>query len=160
MQWPVAVAPDDAFKPTLEPRTTSFMQAEFLMTSYISAAPLPRALRVLLISTLLCVSTACAAWLDGSTYPETAPARTAEDTPVRFASEDLPAGTPPSETLPGSGCRNPLIDPRDGTRLVMLNSQRTVGDYQVPAGRYGVRPGEALRIECRTGHVVGIVPVR
>lgn len=120
----------------------------------------PRVLRVLLIAALPAVSPGCAAWLDGSTYPEDAPARAAEDTPARFVSEDLPPGATPNDALPGSGCRNPLIDPRDGTRLIMLNSQHTVGDYEVPAGRYGVREGEALRIQCRTGRVVGVVPVR
>jgi hypothetical protein len=126
----------------------------------MAAALSIRTSRLLLVSALLGVSAACAAWPGSGTYPETAPARAAEDTPERFVSEDLPPGAAPTDTLPGSGCRNPLLDPRDGTRLQMLNSQRAVGDYRVPAGRYGVRPGEALRIECNTGRVVGIVPVR
>lgn len=138
----------------------SSASAVTMRTTSMNAALLLRVLRIPLISALLCVSTACAGWSDSSTYPETAPARAAEETPVRFVSEDLPPEASPTETLPGSGCRNPLIDPRDGTRLIMLNSQHTVGGYRVPAARYGVRPGEALRIGCRTGRVVGIVPVR
>lgn len=114
---------------------------------------------LLLIGGLLVTSSACAA-LSGSTYPESSPARAAQDTPERFVSEDLPPGAAATDTLPMSGCRNPLLDPRDGTRLHMLNAQTRVGDYEVPAGRYGVGRGEALRIECNTGRVLGIVPIR
>ncbi len=31
------------------------------------------------------------------------------------------------------------------------------GDYSVPEGKYGVQKGELLRINCRTGEVLGIV---
>lgn len=105
---------------------------------------------------LLVVVGGCA--LGGSTYPEGAPVREAVDVPERFVTEDLPAGAAVTDTLPGSGCRSPLIDPRDGTRVRMINSQRRVGDYAAPEGRYGVRPGELLRVECNTGRVLGIVP--
>lgn len=95
-----------------------------------------------------------------STYPEDAPAREAVDVPERFVTEDTPEDWVASDTLPGPGCRSPLIDPRDGTRLRMVSSQRRVGDYAAPEGRYGVEPGELLRVECNTGRVLGIVPGR
>jgi hypothetical protein len=61
------------------------------------------------------------------------------------------------EPTPGEGCRNPMIDPRDGAALILIRSAGGRGDYQVPVARYGVRRGELLRIECATGLVVGIV---
>jgi hypothetical protein len=95
----------------------------------------------------------------GSVYPVGASTRASTDAPARFLSEDMPLSAAPADTIPGSGCRSPLVDPRDGTRVRMLNSQRTVADYEVPAGRYGVARGEGPRIECNTGIVVGVVPL-
>ncbi len=60
------------------------------------------------------------------------------------------------EPAPGQ-CRNPMIDPRDGTRIVLQQSAEGRGFYRVPTGRYGVRPGELLVIECGTGRVIGVV---
>jgi hypothetical protein len=35
------------------------------------------------------------------------------------------------------------------------------GDYAVnPAGRYGVRENQLLRVDCRTGQAIGIVPLK
>lgn len=79
--------------------------------------------------------------------------RPAEDTPTAFVTED---GEQPEQS-----CRNPLIDPRDQTRLRLVrsaafgDSQR--GDYEVPQGRYGVGARELLRIDCATGQSLGIV---
>jgi hypothetical protein len=57
------------------------------------------------------------------------------------------------------GCRSPLMDPADGTRLVLVRSARDGrGDYEVPPGHYGVGPNELLRINCRTDGIIGIVP--
>lgn len=67
------------------------------------------------------------------------------------------AGPAVSEPEPGSGCRNPMVDPRDGTRLLLVRSAEGRGDYEVPAGRYGVGKQELLRLECETGRVLGIV---
>lgn len=95
-----------------------------------------------------------------STYPADAPARTASDTPARFMIGSATGET--SEPRPGDGCRNPMIDPRDGMRLTLVLSQRgpegEIGDYEVPGRRYGVRAGELLRLDCSSGRVVGIVP--
>jgi len=60
------------------------------------------------------------------------------------------------EPAPGQ-CRNPMIDPRDGTRITLQQSSEGRGLYRVPAGRYGVRPGELLVVECGTGRVIGVV---
>jgi hypothetical protein len=59
------------------------------------------------------------------------------------------------------GCRSPLLDPRDQTRIQLVRSARVedreLGDYDV-SGRYGVGPRELLRIDCSTGAPLGIVP--
>lgn len=61
------------------------------------------------------------------------------------------------DPTPGEGCRNPMIDPRDGAPLILIRSAGGRGDYQVPVARYGVRKGELLRLDCATGNVIGIV---
>lgn len=78
--------------------------------------------------------------------------RQATDFPARF---DAPQGV----TLGSNTCASPLTDPRDGTKITMHSSfgNEGVGDYVVPVGRYGVGDGELLRINCRTGEVLGIV---
>lgn len=80
------------------------------------------------------------------------------DVMVRTA-EDLPAGfeTPAGTSWGGNSCRNPIVDPVDGTELILIQSQAGLGDYSVENGKYGVGRGELLRINCTTGEVVGIV---
>jgi hypothetical protein len=79
--------------------------------------------------------------------------RPAQDTPVRFVTMD---GVEAEE-----GCRTLLLDPRDQTPLRLHRSTQFGmsyrGDYDVPAGRYGVQRGELLRLDCATGEVIGIV---
>lgn len=79
--------------------------------------------------------------------------RPAEDAPVRFVTVD---GVPAEDT-----CRSPMIDPRDQTQLRLARSWQEGnthrGDYEVPVGRYGVRDGELLRIDCLSGEPIGIV---
>lgn len=70
--------------------------------------------------------------------------RTAEGVPTRF---DTPAGT----EWGGTSCENPIIDPVDGTELVLMQSRAGLGDYTVQNGKYGVQSGELLRINCTTG---------
>lgn len=122
------------------------------MRSIRPAAPV----RALAFAALPALFLAACALAGGSTYPEDAPARAAADAPARFVSAEAPG----ADTIPGGGCRSPLVDPRDGTQVRMANAQTRVGDYAVPAGRYGVGRGELLRIECNTGRVVGVVPGR
>lgn len=42
--------------------------------------------------------------------------RAPSDTPDHFV-VGVPNGSATSEPTPGEGCRNPMVDPRDGTRL-------------------------------------------
>lgn len=94
----------------------------------------------------------CAA---ATTFPaQGGPLREADDTPIQFVTEEGEAGVT-------EGCRSPLVDPRDQTRIRMIRSGAVgathQGDYVVPEGRYGVRTGELLRIDCTTGQALGIV---
>ena len=97
-----------------------------------------------------------AACVSTSTFtPNPANLRMAQDAPAQFVTED--GGPPPEDS-----CRSPLIDPRDQTRLRLVRSGAVgathQGDYEVPGGRYGVRTGELLRVDCSTGQALGIVP--
>jgi hypothetical protein len=67
------------------------------------------------------------------------------------------------EPKSGQGCRNPMVDPRNGTALNLMRSKNGMGDYQV-LGRqyeldsaYGVDSRHLLRIDCATGKALGIV---
>ncbi len=67
------------------------------------------------------------------------------------------------EPKEGEGCRNPMVDPRNGTTLNLMRSKDGAGDYQVLgeqyalASRYGVDPRHYLRVDCATGKALGIV---
>jgi len=60
--------------------------------------------------------------------------RMPSDTPDHFV-VGMPNGSANSEPTPGEGCRNPMVDPRDGTRLLLVRSAEGYGDYEVPSGR-------------------------
>lgn len=62
-----------------------------------------------------------------------------------------------SEPRAGENCRNPMVDPRDGTRLTLVRSGQGRGDYDVPESRYGIGARQLLRLDCATGRVVGLV---
>ncbi|HSN55915.1 MAG TPA: hypothetical protein VLT32_14680 [Candidatus Sulfomarinibacteraceae bacterium] len=82
--------------------------------------------------------------------------RPAADAPDRF----LVGSWESADTAEPSGdaaCSSPMVDPRDGTRLRLVRSSDGEGDYEVPPGRYGVGPGESLRLDCRSGRPVGVV---
>lgn len=68
-----------------------------------------------------------------------------------------PTGGATTAAVPGEGCRNPMVDPRDGARLVLDRSANGQGDYRVPEGRYGVLAGGWLRLDCATGRPLGVV---
>lgn len=53
--------------------------------------------------------------------------------------------------------QQPIVNPRNGARLMMERAWHGAGDYSVPAGTYGVRTGELLRVDCSNGPPVGIV---
>ncbi len=77
--------------------------------------------------------------------------RPAVDAPMMFE-------TPEGITSQTNSCKSPLIDPRDGSRIIMITSfYKGVADYEVPARKYGVGDRELLRVNCATGEVVGIV---
>lgn len=76
--------------------------------------------------------------------------RAGVDTPANFR--------PPSGvTVDDDSCHSPMVDPRDGTSLRMVTASGGVGDYEVPNFKYGVNEGELLRLNCRTGEVIGVV---
>jgi hypothetical protein len=105
----------------------------------------PRALSL----TLLVLATGCAT--ERTVLPATSP-----DLPDRFliGTYDSDVTTDPT---PGAACRSPLVDPRDGTRLTLFESEPGRGLYEVPDGRYGVDDEHLLQVDCGTGRVLGIV---
>lgn len=66
----------------------------------------------------------------------------------------------------GTACRSPLRDPDGMVTLTMVRSGRERerpdigwGDYAVsPAGSYGLRADQLLRVECGSGQPAGVVP--
>jgi len=79
------------------------------------------------------------------------------------------AGLKPGTSAAGmAGCRVHLADPAFGSHLTLVRSTdrggspaKYWGDYAVnPAGRYGVRENQLLRVDCRTGQAIGIVPLK
>jgi hypothetical protein len=83
--------------------------------------------------------------------------RSAEDVPNRFEPKNPMARIMPADTIAGTGCLSPMVDPRDGTEVGFLRSDEGYADYAVPGRLYGVGAGELLRLECNTGKVLGIV---
>jgi hypothetical protein len=111
--------------------------------------------RVLLAGLALALS-GCSVGSSNSVSPSVS-GRPASDVPERFDPSARFPRIAPADTITGDGCTSPMTDPRDGTTIIMRQAARGVADYQVPAGRYGVKPGEYLRVECNTGRVLGIV---
>ena len=83
--------------------------------------------------------------------------RPAEDVPNRFEPKNPDARLMPADTIAGSGCLSPMVDPRDGTEIGFLRSDKEYADYAVPGRMYGVGTRELLRLECNTGKVLGVV---
>ena len=84
------------------------------------------------------------------------PIRSATRVPARFEPQNRALRLTPGDTIEGSGCVSPMVDPRDGTEVRFVFST-SYGDYEVPAGRYGAGAGDLLRLDCNTGRVIGIV---
>ena len=90
--------------------------------------------------------------------------RPASGLPDRFK----PDSSFTQEAFSDSLCLVHVIDPRGDPRLLLVRSTLTdrsktfptaLGDYKVqPPGGYGVDEHQLVRVECRTGHPLGIVP--
>lgn len=89
-------------------------------------------------------------------YPTNAELLSASDTPEHFLVLD-PATGARSEPV-GPACRNPLVDPRDGTKLRLVRSQSGFGDYRPEKPLYGLAGDQLLRIDCSSGRAVGATP--
>ena len=83
--------------------------------------------------------------------------RNAEDVPNHFEPKNPDLRIMPADTIAGSGCLSPMVDPRDGTEIGFLRSGKGEADYAVPGRMYGVGTGELLRLDCNTGKVIGVV---
>jgi len=115
---------------------------------------LPRRMIVLAIAALGIAAVAgCAS--TGTSQMTESPVRAALDVPDYFVVGES-EGTATTMPAPGTGCRSPMVDPRDGTRLTLVRSIEGVGDYEVAHWLYGVEPGEVLRIDCATGRAIGV----
>ena len=101
----------------------------------------------------LCAVAACASGL--GIFPPDSVARPTRAVPDQFA----PATAVASGGANAPACLSPLTDPRDGTSLRLVRSQGgTRGDYEVPAGKYGMAADELLRVDCTTNRAIGVVP--
>ncbi len=78
---------------------------------------------------------------------------------ISRAPENVPEAFVPREGVifDSTSCKSPLIDPNDGEAIMMIKSHTSYGDYLGTEGKYGLRKRELLRINCRTGEVIGIV---
>jgi len=102
------------------------------------------------VSAILIATSGCSS----TGYHHGGPIDPAVDVPTHFL---VPGkGGKTEEPAPGS-CRSPMIDPRDGTKIILERSGEGRGYYRVPVGRYGVHPGQLLLVECGTGRVIGVV---
>jgi hypothetical protein len=58
-----------------------------------------------------------------------------------------------------SACQTPLVIPSARVTLTLERSYGGRGDYRTnPADAWGLRVTELLRVDCRTGRVMGAVP--
>ena len=132
----------------------------------------------------LLVASGCAALRGNTSGPRwQEPGRTAQNLPTMFVADTTNRA---GRTVLGEGCTTRLVDPRDGTLLVLVRSQElpagsfatatrsptrdnippTIpatgrefrGDYSVDhPERYGLGAKELLRVDCVTGRGLGIV---
>jgi hypothetical protein len=109
-----------------------------------------KAVLILALSSVLLVS--CAS----GSRPTAADPSSISDTPDRFLVLDVATGTRSEPS--GPACRSPLVDPRDGTRLILVRSSSGFGDYRPETPRYGLADNQLLRIDCDSGGPVGATP--
>ena len=103
-------------------------------------------LGVLLVAILL-----AAGCVTGQTVDQVMPA---SDLPERFMVVEDGKMRP---ARADEGCRNPMADPRTGTRIELYRSSAAQGDYSVAEGAYGADRGWLLRIDCVSGEAIGLV---
>lgn len=106
-----------------------------------------KAMLLVASSSMLLASCASVGW------PPLADASAISDTPDHFLVLDGTTGA--SSGPSGPACRNPLVDPRDGTKLTLVRSNSGFGDYQPDGVRYGLASDQLLRINCSNGQPVG-----
>jgi hypothetical protein len=72
---------------------------------------------------------------------------------------NAPTSFAPAEgvTLDSDSCKSPMIDTTDGTQIYMVSASGGFGNYRAPEGKYGLEKGELLRLNCKSGEVLGIV---
>jgi len=102
---------------------------------------------------LLVASSALLASCASVSWPTSADPSLISDTPDHFLVLDLVTGERSDPA--GPVCRNPLVDPRDGTRLTLIRSSSGFGDYQPGKPRYGLTGDQLIRVNCNNGLPVG-----
>ncbi len=80
--------------------------------------------------------------------------RPATGLPSEFA---LPAALAATAPVTLSSCISPLIDQRTGAEIRLVRSRSGRGDYEIPAGQYGARAEELLRVDCARRTAIGLV---
>ena len=76
--------------------------------------------------------------------------REAENTPEAFVPRE-------GVSFDENSCKSPMIDPRDSTEIIMVSASNGQGTYSAPQGKYGLKKGEFLRLNCSSGKVIGVV---
>jgi hypothetical protein len=123
------------------------------------STPLARITGIFAASTALFALSGCASSSGSTAKPIVAQAN---DLPDHFMVA-VSGLAQKEEPRPGEGCRNPMVDPRNGRTLNLVRSKDGVGDYSVLGSQYelesayGVDPRHLLRIDCGTGKALGIV---
>ena len=88
-----------------------------------------------------------------TSWPVEADSSAISDTPDHFMVVEAAAGT--TSEPAGPPCRNPMTDPRDGTRLTLIRSSAGFGDYRPDKPRYGLSANQLLRVNCSDGRPIG-----
>ncbi len=104
---------------------------------------------------MLAIASGCASGSKSQAPPSATPAGLVQ-VPDHFLVGEIDSAAT-REPKPGEGCRNPMVDPHDGTKLTLVRSSNGMGDYEVPEGRYGVGKGQLLRLDCANGRPMGMV---
>jgi|SRR5690606_21472841 len=93
------------------------------------------------------------------TFISCGPSRTSQASGVVRPVPDAPESfSSPFATSPDDPeCQSRLIDPVGQVELILVQSLGEVGHYLAPPGKYGMAADELLRIECRTGKLIGVV---